>query len=323
MKKAITALICAFAVVVAVSMLRSTGDYSRTEYMLSTMITITADDKSAVDKSFDEIGRIEKLLSAYTEDSEVSKINSAPAGTPVKVGRETFGLIETAVNIKMLTGGAFDITVKPLVDLWNISNGGYVPTAEEIAGGVSLVGDIILDKSNLTVTLPKDGMRIDLGGIAKGYAGDRVRAVLEGEGVKSAIADLGGNIVAIGKKGKDVWKVGLQSPGDSRGTIFATVSAADTCVVTSGGYERYFESDGKTYHHIIDPRTGLNPTNDILSVTVISPNGTVADALSTAFFVLGRDRAAEVAEALGVDVVIYTREEVFATDGLTIEYSRE
>lgn len=321
MKKAITALVGALAIVITAGLLRSSGDYTRTEYMLSTVITITADDRGAVDKSFDEIKRIEKLLSAFEEGSEITRINNAPCGTPVKVSRETFDLISLAGEYKALTGGAFDITVKPLVDLWNISGGGYVPSAEEIAEGVSLVGDPVLDEDNLTVTLPAYGMKIDLGGIAKGYAGDRVRAILEGEGVKSAIADLGGNIVAVGKKGRLPWRVGLQSPADARGTTFATVSAEDTCVVTSGGYERYFEADGKEYHHIIDPRTGANPANGVLSVTVITPNGTAADALSTAFFVLGKDRAMEVAEAIGVDTVVYTDGGVFTTDGTEIEYN--
>lgn len=321
MKKVITALIGAFVIIITAGLLRVSGDYTRTEYMLSTVITITADSKTAVDRSFDEIKRIEALLSAYIDNSEVSRINSAPSGTPVRVSRETFELIQAAVNFKNLTEGAFDITVKPLVDLWNISGGGYVPTAEEIAAGVSLVGEVVLDESNLTVTLPGDGMQIDLGGIAKGYAGDRVRAVLESEGVKSAIADLGGNIVTISAKGKTPWKVGLQSPGESRGTVFATVPAQNTCIVTSGSYERFFESGGKTYHHIIDPRTGVNPANDILSVTVISSDGTMADALSTAFFVLGRDKAMEVAEELGADAIIYTDKGVFTTKGTEISYT--
>ncbi len=323
MKKAITALVGAIAIITIAGLLRSSGDYTRREYMLSTMITITADDKIAVDKSFEEIRRIEKLLSAYVEGSEVSAINSAPYGTPVKVSRETFDLLRIASDCKALTSGAFDITVKPLVDIWDISGGGHVPDAEEIARGVALVGDVVLNEDNLTVTLTKEGMKIDLGGIAKGYAGDRVREILKSEGVKSAIADLGGNIVAVGKKGKTPWKVGLQSPTDGRGSVFATVEAEDTCIVTSGGYERFFESEGKTYHHIIDPRTGVNPTNDVLSVTVISPNGTMADALSTAFFVMGKDKSIQVAEKLNIDIVICSSEGVFTTDGLKIDYAEK
>lgn len=323
MKKAVTALLGAIAIIIIAGLLRTSGDYTRREYMLSTMITITADDKTAVDKSFDEIRRIEKLLSAYVESSEVSAVNSAPYGTPVKVSRETFDLLRIASDCKTLTSGAFDITVKPLVDMWDISGGGKVPDAEEIGRGVALVGDVVLNEDNLTVTLTKEGMKIDLGGIAKGYAGDRVREILKSEGVKSAIADLGGNIVAIGKKGNSPWKVGLQSPADSRGTAFATVEAEDSCVVTSGGYERFFEADGKTYHHIIDPRTGVNPTNDVLSVTVITPNGTVADALSTAFFVMGREKGMEIASTLGIDAVFYTAEGIFTTEGTKIDYTEK
>lgn len=313
MKKILAAVICV-AVIICVATLSGRGMYTRTEYMLDTVITITADNKKAVSECFDEIKRIEKLFSVHISDSETSKINSAPHGAPVAVSREVFDLLEKACEYKTKTDGAFDITVKPLVDLWNVSGGGYVPDTEEISEAVSLVGDIILDKDNLTVTLPRKGMQIDLGGIAKGYAGDRVRDVLLQNGVTSAMADLGGNIVTLGKKDGKPWKIGLQSPDKGRGEAFATVEAEDTCVVTSGGYERNFVHNGKTYHHIIDPRTGTNPDNDVLSVTVISPDGALADALSTACFVLGRERGEECAKSLGADIVTYTKNGVFTTD---------
>lgn len=318
MKKTLIAVLCAALVIAIAAYFRNDG-YSRTEYMLNTVITITADDKAAVAECFDEIRRVEELLSVYRPDSEISEINSAPAGTPIAVSRETFELLEKADKYKELTNGAFDITIKPLVDLWDIAGGGYVPTDEEIHDAIESVGDVILNEEDLTITLPQDGMAIDLGGIAKGYAGDRVREILVESGVKSAIADLGGNIVAIGKNGSKPWRIGLQKPDAQRGTAFAEIDAEDKFVVTSGGYERYFEKDGQTYHHIFDPATGRNPDNNVLSVTVVSEDGTLADALSTACFVMGADEAIDLAEAHGIQIIVYTNDGVVHTDGIDLQ----
>lgn len=317
MKKVLIAALCAALVICVAAYLRDDG-YSQTEYMLNTVITITADDKAAVAECFDEIRRIENLLSVYLPDSEIWAINSAPAGTPVKVSQETFDLLKKADEYKRLTGGAFDITIKPLVDLWDVAGEGYVPTDAEISAALELVGDIILDEENLTVTLPKEGMAIDLGGIAKGYAGDKVRQILLANGVDSAIADLGGNIVTIGRNGNKDWCIGLQNPNAQRGTTFADISIEDKFVVTSGGYERYFEKDGQTYHHIFDPATGRNPHGDTLSVTIVADDGALADALSTACFVVNSEQAIALAESKGAQAVVYTAQGVFHTDDLSI-----
>jgi len=311
MKKIITAVAFAFAVILITMLIRS-NTYSRTEYMLDTVITITADNKKAVDACFEEILRLEKLLSAYIPDSDVAKINASSADAPIEVSPETAYLIKKAKEYKTLTNGAFDISIKPVIDLWDIKNGGYVPDEGELADALSLTGDI--DINGNTVSLTKDGMQIDLGGIAKGYVGDRVREVLLSYGVDSAIADLGGNIVTIGKNGRKDWVVGLQKPDEQRGTTFAEVNAVDKVVVTSGGYERYFEKDGKKYHHIINPETGKNPDNNVLSVTIIADDGTLADALSTACFIKGKDEGLLIAEKAGVDAVIYTTDGIYYTD---------
>lgn len=311
MKKIITAVAFAFAVILITMLIRN-NTYSRTEYMLDTVITITADNKKAVDACFEEILRLEKLLSAYIPDSDVAKINASSADAPIEVSPETAYLIKKAKEYKTLTNGSFDISIKPVVDLWDIKNGGYVPGEGELAEALNLIGDI--DINGNTVSLKKDGMQIDLGGIAKGYVGDRVRDVLLSYGVDSAIADLGGNIVTIGKNGRKDWVVGLQKPDEQRGTTFAEVNAVDKVVVTSGGYERYFEKDGKRYHHIINPETGKNPDNNVLSVTIIADDGTLADALSTACFIKGKDEGLLIAEKAGVDAVIYTTDGIYYTD---------
>ncbi len=317
MKKILISALCAVGIICAVLFIRG-ETYSQTEFMLNTIIKITADNKSAVRACFDEIRRIEGLLSVYIPESEISEINSAPAGTPVPVSREVFDLLKTAEEYKELTGGAFDITVKPLTDLWNVAEGGYVPTDDEIKNAVSLISNMELDEAQLTVTLPREGMAIDLGGIAKGYAGDKVKEILLANNVKSAIADLGGNIVAIGKNGRKPWRVGLQKPDAPRGTSFADIEIEGKCVVTSGGYERNFEKDGTVYHHIFNPKTGKNPDNDILSVTISAENGTLADALSTACFVMGKEKAVETAKKCGADIVIYSSGDVYYTENMSI-----
>lgn len=317
MKKILTAVLCA-AIVVCIAAFFGGEKYSQTEYMLNTVITITADNKAAVTDCFDEIRRIENLFSVYIPESEISSINSAPAGTPVKVSEETFNLLKKACEYKKLTDGAFDIAIKPLADLWDVSGTGYVPTESEINSSLELIEDIALNENDMTVTLPKDGMAIDLGGIAKGYAGDKVREILKSHGVKSAIADLGGNIVTVGQNGRKDWRIGLQNPVEQRGTTYAHIGINDKFVVTSGGYERYFEKDGQAYHHIFDPSTGRNPANGILSVTIVSDDGTLADALSTACFVSGKDKAISIAEKCGADIAIYTENEIYYSDGIKL-----
>ncbi len=317
MKKVMAAVLCAFIVILITAQMHN-NVYSRTEYMLDTVITIKADDKKAVDACFDEILRLEKLLSAYLPDSDVSRINASAAYEKVKVSPEVVHLIEKSAEYKELTDGMFDISIKPIVDLWNIKNGGYVPDDSEIAYALSLAGDVLVNSQDSTVSLTKDGMQIDLGGIAKGYVGDKVREILLSHGVDSAIADLGGNIVAVGKNGSKDWLIGLQNPTAQRGTTFAEINVDDKVVVTSGGYERYFEKDGTNFHHIINPATGKNPDNDILSVTVVADDGTLADALSTACFVAGKDKAIAMAKECGVDIIIYSAGDVYYTSGIKI-----
>ena len=319
MKRITMAVLSAFLVIIITFLLRN-GNYSRTEYMLDTVITISADDKKAVDAAFDEVARLEKLLSAYIPESDVARINSSAAGEKTQVSAETAYLLKKAYEYNALTDGAFDISIKPVSDLWNIKNGGHVPDDAELENALALMGDVDIKRNEVTLT--KAGMQIDLGGIAKGYVGDKVRDVLLSYGVDSAIADLGGNIVTIGKNGRKNWTVGLQEPNAPRGSIFAKITSEDNVVVTSGGYERYFEYGGVKYHHIIDPQTGKNPDNDVLSVTVIADDGTLADALSTACFIKGKDDGLELAQKAGVQAVIYTTGGIYCTDGTDIMQER-
>lgn len=282
--------------------------YRRTFFSLDTVITLTAYGKhaeSGLSAAQSRIEEIHALLNAYSEDSDIGRINSAPSGMEVKVSEETFSLLCRAKTFSEMTDGAFDFTLKPLSDLWGIgTEQAHVPAQEEIEEALSKTGwqFVLLDESQTGVTLQKEGMGLDLGGIAKGYASEEAVRVLKENGVENACLDLGGNIAVMGERPLGLFEriqqgkrslpftVGLQEPQGTRGEIFQKLTLQeDGFVVTSGDYERYFEENGIRYHHIFDPRTGYPANGDIHSVTVLAKDATTADALSTAFFVLGRE----------------------------------
>ncbi len=284
---------------------------SRTEFMMDTYVTITAprSAKQTVDACFAEIARLEGLLSAYRTDSEISRVNEEGYDHPVAVSDEVFALLKKAQILSAATDGTFDITVKPLIDLWDMRSGrNAVPSDDAIAAVLPSVGyeKLVLDEETKTVQFTVPGMGIELGAIAKGYAGDRVRDILKSAGVNGAIVDLGGNIVTTARKNGKPWRIGLQDPDQPRGSYFTTVESAGESVVTSGPYERYFEKDGKSYHHILDPRTGWPADTGLKSVTVISEDGTLADALSTALFVMGPDAGLAFADGSQLQAILLT-----------------
>lgn len=274
----------------------------RESYRLGTVVRLTVwgEDKTALDHALDdsmaEITRLESLFSVNIADSDISKIN-ANSGQFVEVSPETKEVLALAVKNAAMTHGAFDPTIGPVVKLWGIgTKNARVPSDSEINAARALVDYrkvSIHDKGGRTYVAVGKGQSLDLGGIAKGWIADRIAALLKERGVKSAIVDLGGNIYALGEspRGRE-WKLGLRHPQKPRGEYFAAVDVADTSVVTSGAYERYFEKDGVRYHHILDPSTGRPAQSDLISVSVISKKSADADALCTALFVMGLDRSA-------------------------------
>lgn len=293
---------------------------TRTQFLMDTVVSITAprSAKKAVDDCFAELSQLDGMLSAYRADSEVSRINAGAYAAPVAVPDELFALLSRAQALSAQTDGAFDITVKPLMDVWDIRSGrGVVPDQAQIASALECVGYryLELDAKEKTVRFTRPGMQIELGGIAKGYAGDRVRELLLSAGVQGAIVDLGGNIVTVPPKSGRPYTVGLQQPGAPRGSYFTTVESAGGSVVTSGPYERYFEADGQVYHHILDPQTGYPAQTGLKSVTVLSEDGTLSDALSTALFVQGPDKGRQTAQRLGVQAIFLTDTDEMITVG--------
>ena len=253
---------------------------------------------------------LEQKLSVTRPDSEIYALNEA--GTAA-LSEDTQALLRRALAICALTDGALDITVYPVVRAWGFTTGAYrVPEAEELTA--------LLEKVDYTkiadLTLP-EGVLIDLGAVAKGCAADRAAALWRERGVESGLMNLGGNVYALGTKPNGgPWRVGLRDPF-SEATL-AALEVTDSAVVTSGGYERYFEEDGVRYHHIIDPAAGTPARSGLASVTVVGTEGTLCDGLSTAFFVMGLDRASALWRTLeGVEAVFVTEErEIYITEGL-------
>lgn len=264
-------------------------------FAMDTFMQLTVYDPSLPQQDLaevmDNVLRLEKLLSATEPTSEVSALN-ASWGAVQPVSSDTRTLLQTALAVSAETQGAFDVTAFPLVKAWGFTQSAYrVPQQDELTELLEQVDYRKVLISDEGVLLP-EGMQIDLGGIGKGYTGDVVMQALREKGVTSALMSLGGNIAVLGRKTDgSLWKIAVRDPQDTTQNI-GYVQVEETNVVTSGGYERYFEDeDGNIWWHIIDPETGYPARNGLLSVTVIGPGGARCDALSTALFVMGTDEA--------------------------------
>lgn len=304
---------------------------TRTVYAMDTVMNLTVygeNAAAALESAEKELHTLdEDVLSRTAEGSELYALN-ASNGETVECGADDIlpALIETALTISDATNGAFDPTLAPVLDAWGFTKDERrVPSTDELKELLSHTGcgKVALEKTadGWTVTL-LDGAQLDLGGIAKGYAADLLRAQLEKEGVTSATLDLGGDVFVMGRKtdGSD-WRIAVKDPADTE-SYLGVVSAADKFVVTSGVYERYFEENGVRYHHILDPKTGCPAESGLVSVTVLCGNGAWADALSTACFVLGPDGALALRDDLadqGTDfelILVTDDGRVLYTDGL-------
>jgi thiamine biosynthesis lipoprotein len=302
----------------------STNLYKYHQVSLGTTIEITlqSNDQKAAEKAalqaFQEIRRIERLMSPWIETSDVYRINRSPEKEWVAISPETFTVILKAQNISVLSEGAFDITVAPLIQLWRIAREkGAPPPSEETEKIVSLVDfRNISTRSDGKVLLKKGGTAIDLGGIAKGYAVDRAFDALRSLGYNNLIVNAGGDLRVGGLKNNQPWSIGIQDPRSSE-KVMATILVSDEAVATSGDYEKFFFHQGKRYHHILNPKTGL-PAEGCRSVTVLSKDGMTADALATAVFVLGPEKGYSLCKRLeAVKCLIMDRQgRIMLTPGL-------
>jgi len=296
-------------------------------YLLGTVVRITVytdEAEALLEPVFARVADIEARMSTSERDydrTELLDVNRAPAGTATPVSVDTFEVLKEALRYSELSDGAFEVTIWPLVRLWDIGSGHEsVPSEGDIARAVSLVDYRKLSlNDDGSVTLPEEGMGVDVGAIAKGYAADEGARILREGGVKHAILDFGGNILVIGSKPDGTpWRVGVQRPDARRNEYIGIVYTSDRTVVTSGPYERFFVEDGVRYHHILDPATGYPSRNGLEQVTVVGDRSIDADALSTTGYVMGLPAGFTLIEELdGVEAVFVTEDHrVYVTSGL-------
>lgn len=282
---------------------------SQTRVVLGTVCTVQLFEKGKpkyYDTLFARLSEIEERMSVNIPSSDIARINTAAGIEAVEVHEDTFTVVKAALEFAELTDGAFNPAGGALVQLWNIgSDSPHLPSREEIDRVLPLCDwrSVVLKEGvkqasgaavKPSVFLTQKGSALDLGGIAKGYAADEIARMIRGFGIQGAIVDLGGNIYAVGEKtGGNAWKVGIKNPFDSAGAPVLAVGLKDCSVVTSGVYERFFEKDGRRYHHLLDFADGRPADNALMSVTIIHRSSMSADALATAVFIMGKDKGTD------------------------------
>ncbi|MEW5920072.1 MAG: FAD:protein FMN transferase [Bacillota bacterium] len=285
---------------------------TRTLFIMDTHVDITFYSSSvqvaqtAIGEIFTEMQRLESLLSRHIAGSDLQRINEAAGREPVQVSPETLFVLRRALEIAALSDGAFDPTIAPLLELWGFGGESFaVPSADQLAQARELVNYRVveIDEEQGSVFLPRSGMKLDLGGIAKGYIVDKGQELARGS-VSASFINAGGDISIRGRKPSgDAWRVAVQDPHDPQRWV-AVINMDEGSVVTSGDYQRFFEVEGRRYHHILDPHTGM-PAFGLSSVTIVAPDTTTADALATAVFVLGEEKGMALVESLpNVDALI-------------------
>lgn len=307
----------------------SSSPLSRTELLLGTTVSISLfdhQDEAILNEAFEKVKTLENELSLNKDSTLLTELNASAGTKPYPVNDTLFDIVQKGYYYSELTDGSFDISIGPLVKLWSIGlPEARVPSPEEIQQVLPLINyqNIHLDDQAKTIYLDTPGMQLDLGGIAKGYIADTLATFLKGKGVEHALIDLGGNIYALGTKvDGSLWKVGIQDPFENRNNTIGYITIANQSIVTSGIYERYLESDGTKYHHILDPSTGYPFDNDIAGVTIISDTSIDGDALSTSVFSKGLEEGLQFVKSLpNVEAIFITKDsKVYVTDGIKDDF---
>lgn len=299
---------------------------SQSYFIFDTIVQVKVYDELMTEAHFAEIKTllddIDSKMNRNNKDSEIAAINAAAGKQAVQVSPETFEVVSKAYTYTTASNGSFNVAIGPLVSLWNIGNeGAQVPSDKELAATKELIHytDVQLDEQNQTIYLAKEGMSLDLGSIAKGYAADVIVDYLQKNNFQSAIIDLGGNVFAMGKKpGNKLWTVGIQDPDQQRGNPIGNIHVDNQTIVTSGVYERFFEENGKHYHHILDSTTGYPIDNGLSSVTILTDHSIDADALSTTVFALGIEEGMKFIEGMdNTEALFITQDrQVYASSGM-------
>ncbi|MEG1720563.1 MAG: FAD:protein FMN transferase [Pseudoflavonifractor sp.] len=293
---------------------------SATGFYFDTVITMNVywQDKAPLDAALVECARYENLLSKTVEGSDVWNLNHAQ-GARTPVSADTRDILEKALEYSKRSDGKFDVTIAPCVALWDFTSGAaLLPDPEELAAAAKTVDYRKISITDDGVQLAP-GQTIDLGAIAKGYIADRISDFLKAAGIESGMLNFGGNVQTIGNKPDgSPWNVGIQDPRSQTGESIAVVPVSDSCVVTSGIYERGFDLNGLRYHHLLDPATGMPIQNDLAGVSIFADDSFDGDALSTTLFALGREAGLALAEELdGVEAMFIDRnDKIFCTPGL-------
>ena len=322
--------IVSFIILILVSGCSKKEPVKESDFLLNTVVSVTIydnPDEKIFNEVFDEIKNIEDKMSLHRQSSEVVKINSMAGKKPVKVSKETLNVIKKGIYFSNFTNGRFDITIGPLVSLWDIGSGNNnIPSKEEIEKKLSLVNykKISIDENNQTVYLKRKNMQIDLGSIAKGYVADKVKEILEDNNVKDAIINLGGNIYVMGKKPNDEkFTIGIQDPNDDKNKPLGNIKVSNKSVVTSGIYERYFEKQGKRYHHILDIETGYPVRNKLAGLSIISDESIDGDGLSTSIFTLGlKEGLKKINKLEDIEAIFITRDnKIYLSDNIKDKFN--
>lgn len=300
--------------------------YSSDIFAMDTYMSLTAygaKAQDAVTEAIHEIQRLDAMFSVGNTDSDVTTANMQGSAT---VSDETAYLVEQSLEISRKTDGAFDITIYPVMELWGFTTKNYkVPQTDELQETLKRVSyeNVSLKDHELVL---KNNAQIDFGGIAKGYTSSRVMQIFKEYGIEHGMVNLGGNVQTLGTKTDGTaWRVAIQSPQGGN-QYLGILETSDQAVITSGGYERYFEENGVTYHHIIDPKTGYPSDSDLTSVTIVCADGTKADALSTSFFVMGLQKAESFYENtdLDFDVILLTKDnQIYISEGIAQNFTSD
>ena len=311
----------------------SSKPYNETQFLMDTIIEITAygtDSEAAVKAAFDEFKYIQSISDRFNPDTQLSKINEMAGISPVSVDHDLIKMISDSIEVSKKTDGAFDISVGPLTELWGIGHkGDFVPTQAEIDKVLPLIDYrmIQVDTNQGTVYLPKKGMKLDLGGVAKDYALNKAIEILKSYGIKSALINAGGDIQVIGTKpDRTPWRIGVQDPRNTEGTVAKFALDQWNTSQTSGDYQRFFFKDGVRYAHILDPKTGKQPP-ELSSVTLVYKDSTIyniGDIASSGFLVLGLEKGMKALRQFpGVEAIFVTTDgKVVVTPGLNDQLSQ-
>jgi len=325
MKKIVFPLLITVLILVTACTKNNSKPLQVDSFAMGTIISLKIygeNSQKTANEVIEKIKYLEKLFTINAPGGDINKLNENAGKGYVKLNPETIATIKEALKKSVISNGAFDITVGSIVKLWEIgTEKARIPSENEINKLLGLVNyrNVHIDEKNNCASLEKTGQIIDLGGYAKGYAGEAAKEICKKNGISSACLNLGGNVIAIGNRpDKNPWNIGIQNPRAKTGNYIGIVKVSDKAVATSGDYQRCFEKNGKIFHHIMDPKTGKPAKSDLMSVTIVASSAADTDGLSTGTFVLGFDKGRNFIKQYGKAEAIFitTNKKIYVTEGL-------